>query len=295
MAATLPRPNETLGYLRWIFDRRRRPSVAQIYDLLSTTAISREGLYLNLGYWAEAEDVDTACAALVDLMADTAGLAPGDTALDVGFGFGDQDIRWMQRYAPDRIVGVNITGSQVREARRRVAAAGLSDRIRLLQGSATALPLPDRSVDKALALECAFHFDTRARFLQEAARVLRPGGRLVVGDIIRAPMAATAPERAWQDWSWRRFADTWRIPRANADSRASYVKKLVDAGFENPRVVSIRDDVFAPLHRDLAADPERLRGINPVARAPARLALAADPRWVYAALDYVLVSADRPA
>lgn len=285
---------ESLGYLRWIYDPTRRPSVTDIYELLATNAFSRRGLYLNLGYWRTAEDIDAACAALVDLLGRAAALGPGERVVDVGFGFGDQDLRWLRTRAPASIVGLNVTASQVREARRRVAEAGLSDRIAPLQASATAMPLPDAAHDKVLALECAFHFDTRVRFLAEARRVLRPGGRLAVGDIVRAPPAPSARGRAWQDWSWRMFRRTWDIPRANSHTRVTYVKALIDAGFDNVRVESIRGDVFAPLHRHLAAHPELTRRFHPLARGPLELALRADPDWLYAALDYVLVTADVP-
>jgi len=286
---------EGLGYLRWIYAPVRRPSVADIYELIATDALSRDGLYLNLGYWRAADDIDAACRALVELLGKAAVLGPADRVVDVGFGFGDQDIHWMRAFQPRAIVGLNITRSQVREARRRVAEEGLDGRIELLQASATEMPLPDGGFDKVLALECAFHFDTRARFLAEARRVLRPGGRVAVGDIIRAPMAASARGRAWQDWSWHMAARTWGIPRANAETRASYRKTLLDAGFTNVRIESIRDAVFAPLHRHLAAHPELVRRVHPLARGPLQLALQAEPETLYAALDYVLVTADTPA
>ena len=58
-------------------------------------------------------------------------------------------------------------------------------------GDATALPFEDGSFDAVLAVECAFHFASRARFLADAARVLRPGGHLTVSDfVLTAPMAA---------------------------------------------------------------------------------------------------------
>ena len=81
-------------------------------------------------------------------MADTAALGPHDRLLDVGFGFAEQDLYWMETYRPRRIIGVNLIASQVEVARARVAARGLTDRITLLTGSATAVPLRAASVEK---------------------------------------------------------------------------------------------------------------------------------------------------
>lgn len=281
--------------LEWLFNPFRRTPVPEIYDLIATDAISESGLYLNLGDWRGADSVDAACTALVDRIGHAAGLGPGDDVVDVGFGFGDQDIRWAQVFEPARITGFNITRSQVERARERVAAAGLADRVDLREGSATGMPLPDASADKVLALECAFHFDTRAAFLHEAARVLRPRGRLVLGDIIPARPDPRPARRAAQRAGWAMTARIWGIPRANADTPESYRAKLRAAGFVNIRIESIREDVFVPLHRYVTAHPELVRRYHPLLRLPFHVAKRADPERLYSGLDYVLVSAEKPA
>ena len=53
----------------------------------------------------------------------------------------------------------------------------MAERITLIKGSATAIPLPDRCCDIVTAIECGFHLHTRENFLAAAFRVLRPGGR----------------------------------------------------------------------------------------------------------------------
>ncbi len=93
--------------------------------------------------------------------------------MDVGFGFADQDMLWMEHLAPRHITGMNITPMQLRLARARVRRRGMAGRITLIEGSATAMPLPDACCDVVAAVECAFHFHTRADFLGEAFRVLR--------------------------------------------------------------------------------------------------------------------------
>ena len=86
--------------------------------------------------------------------------------LDVGYGFGDQDLLWVEECDVKHIVGLNIVPAQVdTTARARVAAARLEARIDLRCGSATEMGLADASVNTVTALECAFHFITRDRFL----------------------------------------------------------------------------------------------------------------------------------
>jgi hypothetical protein len=66
------------------------------------------------------------------------------------------------------------------------------------------------------------------------------------------------------------------------------------SGFEQIRVESIREHVYAPLHRFLAEHPQTLQRLHPMARLPARLALRFEATSVYRGLDYVLASAVKP-
>lgn len=285
---------ESLRYLNWVYNPFQSLDVAQVYDLLSTRAPTERGLWLNLGYWREARTLDDACVAMADLLAERADMTGADAVLDLGFGFADQDIRWAQTRAPRTIVGLNITASQVAVARARVADLGLSDRIDLREGSATAMPLPDAAFDLVTALECAFHFRTREDFFAEAFRVLRPGGRLVVADILPMPTASDWGARLQQRVSWTLVAGKFPIPKENIYTRQEYGTRLAACGFTGVRVDSIRDEVYGPMHRHLAQDPAPIARLHPLMRLPARLALSMDAAGIYRGLDYVLAVAHKP-
>ncbi|KAA6185670.1 methyltransferase domain-containing protein [Thiohalocapsa marina] len=290
-----PSPLRTsLRYLNWLYNPYHGLDTAAVYDLLSTGAATERGLYLNLGYWQQADTLDDASDALAMLVGETARIGPGDTVLDVGFGFADQDLLWAHCLQPARIIGLNITDSQVRVARHRVAEQGLQEQIDLRLGSATDMPLESASVDAVLALECAFHFHTRERFFREAWRVLRPGGRLVTADIIPMPGQRGFKARLQQRLSWGQVAGKFVIPTENAYTRPTYHAKLAVTGFEQIRIASIRDQVYGPLHQYLARHPQALRRLHPIARQHARLALRLDPAVLYRGLDYVLASAMKP-
>ena len=88
-----------------------------------------------------------------------------------------------------RLTGFNIAERQVRHATERAEAAGLGARLQFRHGAAEDLPgIASGSVDRVMAIECAFYFD-RPRFYARAADVLRPGGRLVLADIMFADPA----------------------------------------------------------------------------------------------------------
>ena len=69
---------ESLRYLNWIFNPWQRFEVARVYDLLATRALTEDELYLNLGYWREANTPEAACRALVCLLGREAGLNPAE-------------------------------------------------------------------------------------------------------------------------------------------------------------------------------------------------------------------------
>jgi erythromycin 3''-O-methyltransferase len=254
-------------------------------------------MFINFGYWEDGcAALDDASAALATRLADAAGFKPGDTVLDVGFGYGDQDFLWLRNYRPDKIHGLNITPGQVAIARRRAAEAGLGDRIEYRVGSATALPFAAETFHRVVALECAHHFFPRRAFLAEAYRALRPGGVLAAADIV--PVDGRTPRTAIQSkpLSWVQAS----VADANWYGREVYERELAAAGFTDVRVESIRDKVFEPWRRHIVAKIADAAFQRRVGRVYHRLltGMWADQEHLgreLALLDYVLVSAVKPA
>jgi ubiquinone/menaquinone biosynthesis C-methylase UbiE len=164
-------------------------------------------------------------------------LKPGETVLDLGSGGGIDVLLSARRVAPNgRAFGLDMTDEMLAVAEENKRKSGL-DNVTFLKGEIENIPLPDNSIDVIIS-NCVINLSgDKDRVLREAFRVLKPGGRFAISDVV---VRGDVPEVIRQNM------ELWIGCVAGALRDSEYVAKLARAGFSNisvedTRVYSIDD------------------------------------------------------
>ncbi|MEW6638350.1 MAG: arsenite methyltransferase [Actinomycetota bacterium] len=152
-------------------------------------------------------------------------LTPGEVVLDLGSGGGIDVLLSARRVSPGgRAYGLDMTDEMLELARRSAREAG-AENVEFIKGEIESVPLPDASVDVVIS-NCVINLSTdKRRVLKEAFRVLRPGGRLAVYDVVFLGEKSRLPEEALH------AVELWTGCIAGALEKGEYEALLADAGF----------------------------------------------------------------
>lgn len=233
--------------------------------------------YSNYGYWNEGtacprEASDNLVDRLLEKVPDRVG-----QVLDVACGAGGTTRRLAERFGASNVTAINISSYQLERTSK--AAPGVNT----LLMSATNLSFAPASFDAIVCVEAAFHFDTREQFFHQAYRALKPGGHLVLSDVLL--VASDVPADSW----------VYPIPVANLVSASTYKYQLSLTGFEAAAIESARKSTWESFAKYVATQSvQEDRGLSADIAARKKETLAFIDAWDKVMQDYILVSARKP-
>src|ERR1700693_3586132 len=158
-------------------------------------------------------------------------LHPGETVLDLGSGGGIDVLLSAKRVGPTgKAYGLDMTDEMLALANENKRKAG-ADNVEFLKGEIENIPLPDNSVDVIIS-NCVINLSAdKDRVLREAFRVLKPGGRLAVSDVVT---------RGEMQLEIRKSVLLWAGCIAGALEENEYRRKLASAGFDHVEIEPTR-------------------------------------------------------
>jgi len=192
------------------------PITANLYESGETSGIPEQALLASLGCGNP--------AALAQLQ-------PGEIVLDLGSGGGIDVLLSAKRVSPGgKAYGLDMTDQMLALARENQKKAGIQN-VEFLKGQIENIPLPENGVDVVIS-NCVINLSAdKDRVLAEAYRVLRPGGRFAVSDVV---VRGEVPPEV------RRNIELWVGCVAGALKDSEYMSKLTAAGFENVTIEPTR-------------------------------------------------------
>ncbi|HEX2211086.1 MAG TPA: arsenite methyltransferase [Longimicrobium sp.] len=192
------------------------PITSNLYDAGQTAALPEQAVLASLG-----------CGNPTAL----AELHEGETVLDLGSGGGIDVLLSAQRVGPaGKAYGLDMTDEMLALARENQRRAGVQN-VEFLKGEIESIPLPDNSVDVIIS-NCVINLSAdKPRVLREAFRVLRPGGRFAVSDVV---VRGEVPAQV------RRSMELWVGCVAGALEESEFQRLLAQVGFEDASIEPTR-------------------------------------------------------
>jgi cyclopropane fatty-acyl-phospholipid synthase-like methyltransferase len=195
--------------------------------------INQDNLAFHYGYHDErARGHADALLRMNQALAERAQIRPGERVLDAGCGVGGSSM-WLATQRGAEVVGITLSAQQVERARRIAQARGLAGRTSFELADYTGTPFPDRSFDVVWAIESVCHAADKGAFYREAARLLRPSGRLVVAEFVRA----ARPLDAHGEHIVREWLDGWAMP--DLDTGAEHRRAIEATGLGHVQLEDI--------------------------------------------------------
>ncbi len=148
-----------------------------------------QGGFINFGYWnnrfiksntISSEEREASSKEMYRVVSDLAEILKKHSLLEIGCGLGYGSSFISNTYHPKLVIGLDVSPEQIARAKKFQALEIKAGKLRFTIGEAESMPFTDNSFDRIISVEAAQHFSSIESFSEEATRVLKPGGELVV-------------------------------------------------------------------------------------------------------------------
>ena len=221
----------------FIFRASANKKIRTYYHLLEPLfhSMSDNNMFLNLGYDDLSKKtissiVDTQ-KKMVEIV--TRGFNKEGRWLDAGSGTGAPACYLANSYPSINIEGINIIKTQIEKANDLAKNKNCNDRVRFNYGNAQDIPYSDNHFENIYAIESAFHFEDKTKFINESKRVLKQQGQISIADIVIRP-------------EYLKFRDWYKVSIAKHGlatkefyNKDKWVILLTSTGFDNVKVEDI--------------------------------------------------------
>jgi cyclopropane fatty-acyl-phospholipid synthase-like methyltransferase len=198
---------------------------------------------MHYGYWDDATpNLRTALANMNERVAEFGGVKHGDYVLDAGCGVGGSSIFLAQKLECN-VKGITLSSKQVDQCKTNASVHGMSLLTSFECQNYLETPFPDNTFDVVWAIESVCYAHDKIDFLNEAYRILKPGGKVVVADFFSNNVEPNTKNSVLMD-KWTR---TWAI-NAYADID-DFWEKIHVAGFRDPKRLDITPKVVKSIRR----------------------------------------------
>jgi len=203
----------------------------------------KENPALHFGYYEKgaAESHYDALNQTNIVLARNASVKTGDRILDAGCGLGGS-VFWLAQNFDVDVVGISLSEKQIQGCIERIKQFKLKGTVDFQAADFSNTSFPDQSFDVVWACESSCHAYHKIDFYKEAFRVLKPGGRLVVGDYIRSTRPLSEADEILLRNKW---LANWAID--DLDTEEEHQDNLKQAGFDQIKIKNINDKVSVSL------------------------------------------------
>ena len=227
--------------LNFIFRANADKKINTYYHLLEPLfhAMSDNNMFLNLGYDELKNNPNVSIVDTQKKMVNivTKQFKKAGSWLDAGSGTGAPACYLAKKYTDIKIEGINIVKPQIDKANELANKLNVNDRIKFNYGNAQEIPFPGKHFENVYAIESAFHFEDKKKFIIESNRILKSNGRISIADIV-----IRTDYLKLRDW-YKISIAKHGLATKEFYTKEKWVKLLTNKDFKDVKTVDITNNV----------------------------------------------------